>query len=169
MFKIVCEGISGDDGNLYRYFLSRNPENNLPIEGANAFTYEYTFRMWNDFKSVAHIYPYVDTGVIYIRLRNFDWDNDGHILVVSRYKQGIEAPISNEDDWAESRIAIEPPEVGSSLDFQFHKRQGELVKNNNVVVTLENQRGDALQFFSSPIGGVPVYQTSIAVRKLKPK
>ena len=169
IFKIVCEGISGDDGNLYRFFLSRDPENNIPIEGANAFTYEYTFRMWNDFKSVAHIYPYVDTGVIYIKLRNFDWDNDGHILVVSRYKQGIDAPISNEADWAESRIAIEPPEVGSSLDFQFHKRQGELVKNNNVVVTLENQRGDALQFFSSPIGGVPVYQTSIAVRKMKPK
>ncbi len=169
IFKIVCEGISGDDGNLYRYFLSRDPNNNIPIEGANAFTYEYTFRMWNDFKSVAHIYPYVDTGVIYIRLRDFDWDNDGHILVVSRYKQGIDAKISNEDDWAESRIAIEPPEVGSSLDFQFHKRQEELVKNNNVVVTLENQRGDALQFFSSPIGGVPVYQTSIVVRKAKPK
>ncbi len=169
IFKIVCEGIRGDDGNLYRYFLSRNPENNVPIEGANAFTYEYTFRMWNDFKSVAHIYPYVDTGVIYIRLRNFDWDSDGNILVVSRYKQGIDAPISSEDDWAESRIPIEPPEVGSSLDFQFHKRQGELVKNNNVVVTLENQRGDALQFFSSPIGGVPVYQTSIQVRKAKPK
>ena len=161
IFKIVCEGISGDDGNLYRYYLSRDPENNIPIEGANAFTYEYTFRMWNDFKSVAHIYPYVDTGVIYIRLRDFDWDNDGHILVVSRYKQGIDAPISNEDDWAESRIAIDPPEVGSSLDF--------LVKNNNVVVTLENQRGDALQFFSSPIGGVPVYQTSIVITKVKPK
>ncbi len=169
IFKIVCEGISGDDGNLYRFFLSRDPNNNIPIEGANAFTYEYTFRMWNDFRSVAHIYPYVDTGVIYIRLRNFDWDNDGHILIVSRYKQGIDAPISNEDYWADSRIAIEPPEVGSSLDFQFHKRQGELVKNNNVVVTLENQRGDALQFFSSPIGGVPVYQTSIVVRKAKPK
>jgi hypothetical protein len=169
MFKIVCEGVSGDDGNLYRYFLSRDPESNIPIEGANAFTYEYTFRMWNDFKSVAHIYPYVDTGVVYIRLRNFDWDRDGNILVVSRYKQGIDAPISAEDDWAESRIPIEPEEVGSSLDFQFHKRQGELVKNNNVVVTVENQRGDALKFFSSPIGGVPVYQSSIVVRKAKPK
>jgi hypothetical protein len=169
IFKIVCEGVSGDDGNLYRYFLSRDPDNNIPIEGANAFTYEYTFRMWNDFKSVAHIYPYVDTGVIYIRMRNFDWDNDGNILVVSRYKQGIDAPISGEDDWAEFRIPIEEPEVGSSLDFQFHKRQGELVKNNNVVVTLENQRGDALQFFSSPIGGVPVYQAAIQVRKVKPK
>lgn len=158
IFKIVCEGTSGDDGNLYRYFLSSDPENNIPIEGANAFTYEYTFRMWNDFKSVAHIYPYIDTGIIFIKQSNFDWDSDGKILVVSRYRQGIETDISTEDNWIFKQIPIEPEEINSSLDFQFHKRQGDLVKNNNVVVTLENQRGDALKFFSSPIGGVPVYQ-----------
>ena len=45
--------------------------------------------MWNDFKSVAHIYPYIDTGIVFIKQSNFDWDNDGKILVVSRYRQGI--------------------------------------------------------------------------------
>lgn len=168
IFKVVCEGISGDDGNLYRYFLSRDPDNDVAIEGANAFTYEYTFRMWNDFKSVAHIYPYIDTGIVSVKERNFDWDNDGTILVVSRYKQGVPMKISDEDYWEEQVLPIEPQEVQSSLDFQFHKRQGVLVKNNNVVVTLENQRGDALKFFSSPIGGVPVYQPVIGVRP-KPK
>jgi len=169
IFKIVCEGVSGDDGNLYRYFLSRDPNNNFAVEGANAFTYEYTFRMWNDFKSVAHIYPYIDTGIIFIKQSNFDWDSDGKILVVSRYKQGIETNISGEKDWVSKNIPIEPGEVKSSLDFQFHKKQGELVKNNNVVVTLQNQRGDALPFFSSPIGGVPVYQPKTNITKLPPK
>jgi hypothetical protein len=169
IFKVVCEGISGDDGNLYRYFLSRDPNTNLAIEGANAFTYAYTFRMWNDFKSVAHIYPYIDTGIVFIKQSNFDWDEDGKILVVSKYKQGIEVPISGDDHWEESKIPIEAPEVGSSLDFQFHKRQGELVKNNNVVVTLENQRGDAVKFYSSPIGGVPVYQPKTNITKISPK
>jgi hypothetical protein len=158
------------DGNLYRYFLSSNPDNNIPIEGANAFTYEYTFRMWNDFKSVAHIYPFVDTGIVSIKVRNFDWDRDGAILVVSRYKQGIPVlPLSGENDWKESLIPIEPAELKSSLDFQFHKRQGELVKNNNVVITLQNQRGDALKFYSSPIGGVPVYIPKPKIEKLSPK
>ncbi len=169
IFKIICEGISGDDGNLYKFFLSRDANNNLPIEGANAFTYKYTFRMWNDFKSVAHIYPYVDTGVVFIKQSNFDWDDDGKILVVSRYKQGIEVPISNEADWATSNISIEPDEANSSLDFQFHKRQVDLVKNNNVAVTLKNQRGDALKFFSSPIGGVPVYSPRANIIKIAPK
>ncbi|MGA1976893.1 MAG: hypothetical protein ABSG89_03465 [Bacteroidales bacterium] len=166
IFKVICEGISGDDGNLYKYFLSRDPNNNIPIEGANAFTYKYVFRMWNDFKSVSHIYPYIDTGVIFVRQRNFDWDDDGHIIVVSKYKQGIEVPISGEDNWVESKIAIEPQEVGSSLDFQFHKRQDYLVKNNNVAVIIEDQRGENLPFFSSPIGGVPVYQPVIQVKKV---
>ncbi len=170
IFKIVCEGVTGDDGNLYRYFLSRDPDNDIPIEGANAFTYEYTFRMWNDFKSIAHIYPYIDTGIISIKMMNFDWDYDGKILVVSRYRQGVEVPVSGEDDDIEYVIPVEDPEVGSSMDFQFHKAQGALVKNNNVVITLQNQRGEALQFYSSPIGGVPVYQPSIQVRQVtKPK
>lgn len=169
IFKIVCEGISGDDGNLYRYFLSSNPENNIPVEGANAFTYKYIFRMWNDFKSVAHIYPYIDTGIISVKQSNFDWDEDGKILVVSRYKQGVPVPVSGEDNWTNSVIPVEPDEVNSSLDFQFHKRQGELVKNNNVVITTKNQRDEAMPFYSSPIGGVPVYVPKTKYVKIPPK
>jgi len=165
LFKVIADGISGDDGNLYRYFLSREPNSDVPIEGANAFTYEYTFRMWNNTKSVSHIYPFVDEGVIYVKQKNFDWDDDGTILVVSRVRKGITVPISNEDNWVESRIGVEPEEVNSSLDFQFHKKQESLVRNNNVVVSLENQRGDNLKFFSAPIGGVPVYQAKILVRQ----
>jgi hypothetical protein len=170
IFKIVCEGISGDDGNLYRYYLSSNPDNNIPIEGANAFTYEYTFRMWNDFTNVAHIYPYVDTGIVSIKVRNFDWDNDGNIIVVSRYRIGSDVkPLSNEANWTEPVVPIEPAEVKSSLDFQIHKRKGELVKNNNVVLILENQRKQAIKFFSSPIGGVPVYVPKPKYEKLPAK
>jgi hypothetical protein len=42
------------------------------------------------------------------------------------------------------------------------------VKNNNVVLSLENQRGDNLKFFSAPIGGVPVYIPKVAINKKKP-
>jgi hypothetical protein len=170
IFKVVCEGISGDDGNLYRYFLSSSPTSNIEVEGGRVFTYKYTFRLWNDFRSVSHIYPYIDTGVIFVRQKNFDWDNDGHILVVSKYKQGVDVDISNDDNWVESKIPIEPQEEKSSLDFQFHKKQGELVKNNNVVIITENQYGEALPFYPSPIGGIPKYEGAIGAQKVpKPK
>jgi hypothetical protein len=166
-FKIICGGISGDDGNLYRYFLSKDENSDIPVEGANAFTYAYTFRMWNDIKSVSHIYPYIDTGIVYIKERNFDWDSDGEILVVSKYRIGYSLPVSGQKDWKEKNIPIESPEIGSSLDFQFHKRQDYLVRNNNVQITLENQRGDGVKFYSSPIGGIPVYKPDPVARQKK--
>lgn len=169
IFKIVSEGVDGDDGNLFRYFLSADANSDIPLDGANAFTYKYIFRMWNDFKSVAHIYPYIDTGIISVKQSNFDWDNDGKILVVSRYKQGVPVPISSEDNWVNSVIPVEPEEMNSSLDFQFHKKQGDLVRNNNVVVTTKNQRDEALPFYSSPIGGVPVYEPKTNIMKIPPK
>ncbi|MBP8959898.1 MAG: hypothetical protein KBG40_05680 [Bacteroidales bacterium] len=168
IFKVIADGVSGDDGNLYKLFLSQDKNSDVPIEGSNAFTYEYTFRMWNNTESVSHIYPYIDEGVIYVKQKNFDWDDDGTILVVSRVRKGITVPISNEDNWIESRIGVEPEEVNSSLDFQFHKKKDFLVRNNNVVISLENQRGDNLKFFSAPIGGVPVYNPKISARKILP-
>jgi hypothetical protein len=169
MFKIICDGLSGDDGNLYKYFISRDPNKDVPIEGANAFTYEYTFRMWNDIKSVSHIYPYIDTGIVYVQQSNFDWDDDGEIMVVSRVRKGVTVPISQQTNWEISKIAVEPGEVGSSLDFQFHKKQDYLIRNNNVVISLENQRGDNLKFFAAPIGGVPIYEPKVLVRKVPKK
>lgn len=161
VFKVVCEGIAGDDGNLYKYFLSSNPNSNIEINGANAFTYFYSFRMWNDFKSVAHIYPFIEKDVVRVTQENFDWDNDGKILVVSRYRVGDLMKISNEEDIATSEIIVdEEKEVGASLDFQFHKKQESLVKNNNVVIKLRSQNR-ALVFVSSPIGGVPKYEPAI--------
>jgi hypothetical protein len=169
VFKIICDGISGDDGNLYRYFLSRRSDENVPIQGANAFTYEYTFRMWNnnDTSFVSHIYPFIDSGCVYIKQKNFDWDNDGDFVVVSVERKGQVMPLSGEDNWVEDRMPILDAEIGKSLDFRFYKRRGELVKNNNVVISVENQYGENLQFFSAPIGGVPVYKPRLKVTPKK--
>ena len=166
IFKIICEGVTGDDGNLYRYFLSKSANENIPIEDGNAFTYEYSFRMWNDLVNIAHIYPYVDTATIYVKQNNFDWDDDGLIKVVSSVKKGFYQATSNEDDWAESKIQIVDSEQNASLDFQFIKKQEFLVRNNNVVISVENQYGELLPFFTIPIGGVPVYKSSILVKPI---
>ena len=165
IFKIICDGVSGDDGNLYKYALSRRPDANVPIDGANAFTYEYTFRLWNnnDTSFVSHIYPFIDSGCIWVQQRNFDWDNDGHAMVVSVERKGQMIPISGENECATSKIQIYEGEIGKSLDFRFYKRRDELVKNNNVVVSVQNQYGENLPFFSAPIGGVPVYKPRIKV------
>lgn len=168
VFKIICDGLSGDDGNNYRYFLSREAEANRPIEGANAFTYEYSFRMWNDTVNVMHIYPFADSLCIYVKMHNFDWDADGDILVISEVRKGQLLKISGEDEWAEDQITVYPEERERSYDFQFHKRKDFLVRNNNVVIRVENQYGEMLPFFSVPLGGVPKYNAKIGVNQKSP-
>ena len=165
IFKIIAEGESGDDGNLYQYFLSKDPDENIAIEDGNAFTYEYTFRMWNNTNEVSHIYPYVDTGCIFIRSTNWDWDDDGYIMVVSTVRMGQYQKISGDDEGATDILRINDEELNSSLDFRFIKNS-ELVRNNNVVISVENQYGEAMPFFTIPIGGVPVYGGDIGKNRI---
>ena len=160
VFKIICEGVAGDDGNMYRYYLSTNDDSNRPIEGANAFAYEYSFRMHNDYEQVSHIYPYVEEGTISVRISNFDWDNDGSIVVISVARQGREIQISGEDNWTEDELRILDEEIGTSFDFRFVKARP-LVRNNNVVVNVRNQFGETLPFYTIPIGGVPKYKGEV--------
>ncbi len=165
IFKVLCEGISGNDGNLYRYFLSTMADQNKAVEGANAFAYEYSFRMYDDPNEVSHIYPYVDEPTISVRLSNFDWDSDGMIRIVSVARQGQIIKVSGEDAWKEDEFKINEEEKNTSLDIQFIKRKTSPVRNNNVVVNVQNQYGEFMPFFVIPIGGVPKYKYGITVEK----
>lgn len=167
VFKIIAEGVSGDDGNMYNYFLSTSGTENIPIEGANAFAYEYSFRMHNDPNEVSHIYPYVTEGTLTIKISNFDWDNDGEIIVVSTVRAGQRIAVSGENNWALDEIGVKEEEIKSSMDFQFVKAK-RLVKNNNVVINVRNQYDETMPFYTSPIGGVPKYKYSIIAEPIDP-
>ncbi len=165
IFKVICEGISGDDGNTYRYYLTSSGTENKPIEGGNAFAYRYCFRMHDNPKEVSHIYPFVDDRVVSIRVSNFDWDNDGVIRVVSVVRKELILQVSGDNEWKYDQFTIKPEEKNTSLDFQFIKRQNPPVINNNVVINVKNQYGEVLRFFTVPIGGVPKYKYKIVVTK----
>jgi hypothetical protein len=161
VFKIIVEGVEGDDGNMYRFYLSTDPDNNRDIEDGNAFAYEYSFRMHNDANEVSHIYPYVDDRTISVRQWNWDWDNDGLIRIVSTERSGQLMTISGDDVSGTSDFGINEAEKNASLDFQLHKRKDFLVRNNNVVINIRNQYNEVMPFFVIPIGGVPKYKYSI--------
>lgn len=165
VLKVIADGISGDDGNLYRYFLSTMPDDNKAIEGANAFAYEYSFRMYDDPDEVSHIYPFIDDRTVSVKLSNFDWDSDGFIRTVSVARKSQLSKVSGEDVWVEDEFTIFEEEKNTSLDIQFIKKKSPPVRNNNVVVNVRNQYGELLQFFVIPIGGVPKYKYDITVEK----
>ena len=166
IIKIIAEGISGDDGNLYRYFLSANPSKNQEVEGGNIFTYEYTFRLANNNKHISQIYPFIDDKTISIEVSNFDWDNDGLIRIISVAKNGVICDVSEENNWIKREFPVVEQEKNTTMEIQFIKKQTELVRNNNVAVVVKNQYGETLPFFVIPIGGVPVYTPKIRMQSV---
>ncbi len=167
VFKIICEGTKGDDGNLYRYYMSTSAEKNIAVEGGNAFTFEYTFRLHKEAYQTSHIYPYIDDKVISVEQRNFDWDGDGYIKVCSVATLGDEVALSGDNNWSTSVYKIKDKERGKSLDIQFTKNNKQSVNNNNVVFSIRNQYGELLPFFVVPIGGVPKFEGKITATGIK--
>jgi hypothetical protein len=167
VFKIIAIGESGDDGNLYRYFLSTDPDKNIAIQGGNVFTYEYTFRLPNEQSEVSQIYPYVDDKTISIEVSNFDWDNDGTIRIISVAKNNVLSTISADNLWVMKKFPIHEEEKNTTLEIQFIKNKTTKIINNNVVVVVRNQYGVSLPFFVIPIGGIPVYTPKIKMKGIQ--
>ena len=169
IFKLIIQGTSGDDVNLYRLFMSTNKKLNQAIEGGKVFTYEYTFRLSDNPNNVSQIYPYLDDQVTSVKIRNFDWDKDGNIRLVSVAKRGELCTISNEGEWKENTSFINESERNTSMEVQFIKDRSKQIRNNNVVIIIQNQYGESLPFFVIPIGGSPVYNPSLRMKAIQKK
>lgn len=155
VFKVIVQGINGDDGNLYQFFLSADPDVNEEIEGSNAFTYEYSFRLPKDKNEISHIYPFIDKNVISITQHNFDFDNDGELVMYSSVKNRHQMKKSGNLKWASSVHEITEAEQNSTIEIQIIK-QGK--PNNNMVFFLRNQYNEAVKFYTIPIGGPPRFK-----------
>lgn len=161
LFKIIIEGEKGDDGNLYRLFLSSERDKNYALEGSNLFTYEYSVRLVSKSGEIAHFYPFIDEDVKSIKVNNFDFDNDGEIKVYSVAKNGVLSPKSGNDEWTVGEHPIEDEERGASTNIQIIKKGN---WNNDMTIYVTNQYDKDLPFFSIPIGGVPKYKYKVNLR-----
>ncbi|GGE96053.1 hypothetical protein [Hymenobacter cavernae] len=160
VFKLVAQGLGGDDGNLYRYFLSTSPSQNVPVEGGNAFTYEYSFRL-SQGKTRTHLYPFVNDRVVSIKQSNFDLDKDATIKIFSVAKNGHAATVSGDNEWTSSTHPISEKEHGLSLDMQINSLSR---ASNDLVFYVTDQYDTALPFFAIPLGGPPKYRYDVDVK-----
>lgn len=163
VFKMIAEGTNGDDGNLYKYYLSSSDDDNIPVNGGNAFTFEYSFRLPNQKNEICHIYPFVDNKVVSVKQTNFDWDNGGAIKLYSVSTFAKSLKVSGDNVKAESIYYVKESEKGTSLDIQFQIDESLQLSNNNVVFYITNQYGETLPFFTVPIGGVPKYKGNVVI------
>jgi len=162
VFKVIIEGQDGDDGNLYRLFMSSDKTENKVIEGGNMFTYEYSFRLSDIKNSVSHLYPFITPNLVAVKVNVFDFDNDGMIRLVSVAKRGDIAKTSGDGAWAVNTHEVLTQEFNTSFDIQFVKQKE--AKNNNIVVFITNQYNESMPFYTSPIGGIPKFKYKIGVK-----
>jgi hypothetical protein len=162
IFKVIIQGIEGDDGNLYKFFMSTKEDNNVKVEGGNVFTYEYSVRL-NTTKSVSHLYAYVDVNTVAVKQHNFDLDNDAYIKIISMSNPGTKMVSSGDGEWKESSFPISEKDKNSSLDIQIIKT-GES-RNNNIVFSVTNQYGKFLPFYAIPLGSVPKKSIKVVPKK----
>jgi hypothetical protein len=165
VFKIIIEGIEGDDGNLYKMFLSSKRDENVQVEGGNSFTYEFCLRLPDEVGSISHLYPFISGNVIAVKTSVFDYDNDGMIRTISVAKKGEIFKPAGDGVWVDTTHGTVVEEYNTSLDIQFVKQNP--VKNNNIVVFITNQYGELMPFYTVPIGGVPKYKYKIAAKPAK--
>ena len=164
-FKVVVRGLSGNDGNLYRFFLSSSPYSDVPFPGGNAFTYEYCFRVpaaaVGGRPVVLHLYPFADEHVVSIKQNNFDADGSVKLKVFSVAKNGRDEPTSEDGQWVSSVLPIANKEHGLSLDFRLTSTGTTF---NDMVFYVTDQYDTALPFFAVPLGGPPRYQYDIDMK-----
>lgn len=161
VFKLIAQGKAGDDGNLYRYFLSTSPTQNVPVEGGNAFTYEYSFRLSPQKRALTHLYPFVNDRVVSIKQSNFDVDGDVALKIFSVAKNGHPAKVSGDNIWTSSTHLIADKEHGLSLDLQLTSLSK---ATNDLVFYVTDQYDVALPFFAVPLGGPPRYRYEVDVK-----
>jgi len=161
VLKVVALGRTGDDGNLYSYFLSTSDTENQPVEGGNGFTYEYTFRLPTKAGAQVHLYPFIARNVVSIKQSNFDGDADGELRLFSVARNGHPATLSADANWTSSQHVIDRREKGLSLDITYTKKGS---YPNDVVFYVTDQYDKALPFFAIPLGGKPRYHYIFDVR-----
>ena len=159
IIKVVVEGLKGNDGNHYRFFLSEESGRNKSIEGANAFAYNYTFKL-HKAQTLAHIYPFIEKSVISVTQHNFDFDNDGEILIYTVAQNRIKAKGSGDNVWSKSTHPITEMERNLTMDIQIQKVSSQ---ENTMTVFITNQYNELVPFFALPIGGPPKYKYNLKV------
>lgn len=115
LFKIVIEGLTGDDGNNYKLFFSSSKEKMIRPAGCKIFFNDLTFMLPEESHKKAQLeisIPYRASG---ISLSNFDMENCGQILLFSEVREGQKIRPAKNDQYSSALLKIFSEEKGKEL------------------------------------------------------
>ncbi len=140
LFKLVVNGISGDEGNIYKVAISHSPLRNALPKGSELFSFTPTVRL-PDNAFHAELRFFVPTGNSEITVNNFD-GAFGKIAVETRFRSGIEVKPSNQGYWEKGLVQLNDDETGRYSAITLH---GGNEIPNDVTFHLEDKSGEPIR------------------------
>ena len=116
VFKLVVEGVSGDDANLFDVTVSLRQGRNLAPDGLEMFAFSPTIRVWSRDVVAELRFPLAsDTEEIVVH--NFDSANAQ--VDVATALRSLAIPASGQDEWREGRVVVLEEERGQAAAIVF--------------------------------------------------
>lgn len=150
VFKLLVSGLSGDDINCYRVYLSASPADNIPIEGGAAFRY-HTTCLLKPYPETGHTYPYFDNDYDNISANFWGLNFNGNMKVISYAAESTRRDLIIKGKKS-FKISAEQLDAGICMDFQFNSNP--VTEKSSLVLSYE-MLGDGitpLMHFTPPIG-----------------
>jgi len=140
-FKLVVEGVSGDDGNVYDVFVSTQPKRNAAPKGTSIFNYTPTIRL-PETGIFAEMRCLVPRKLSSLHIYNFDISG-GKMGLETAFRSNVAVKSSGQDTWADTTLALEEKETGRMCALTF---EGGVEIPNDATFYILGDDGAALPF-----------------------
>jgi len=143
-FKIVAEGLSGDDNNVFSLDVSPDV--------AEAFSYSLSLRLSERRGTKMMLYPDIPKNVAQITEHNFDVDPTGGSIDLISASKAYKINASGTGAWTDTKINVSPSEAGRRWVYEITK---DTQPNANMAMYITAADGSAVPVFFRPGEGGP--------------
>jgi PKD repeat protein len=139
VFKLVVDGVRGDDGNIFEVAISTHPKRNNPPDGLKIINYCPTIRL-PAIGVHAELRFSVPDKVQEITIRNFDLAG-AFMAVETRFRSNLSITTSEQGEWEEDRLVLEPDETGTLAALTY---EGGYEMPNDATFFVTDEKGEAM-------------------------
>ncbi len=142
VFRLLVQGLEGDDGNLFDIAISTEPDANSPVAGAVLLAERPTISVPPGRERFAEARFEIPAATTAIRIRNFDLDG-ARIALEMPFVGRQDLDPSGDADWREQVVALEPDQSARPAAILV---QGGRRLLNDIVLEVLDQDGRRLPF-----------------------
>ncbi len=140
-FKIVAEGLSGDDSNLFAIEIS--PEN------SEAFAYEISIRLSEIKGTRMELYPYIPRNTSRLIENNYDLDKDGGWIKLIGPTEAFDINRSGTGSWNSTKIDV-PVQISEIDRCWIYEITKDTQKNANMAFYITDENRETLPIYFRP-------------------